>query len=259
MKKAFIAIILAVSLSVICVGVYFGFKPNDMGDKGRSVDYSLDNDYEYEVIDTDESLTYSPVGVEPQYGLVFYVGTAIDQAHYSYLAIALAKQGYIVVLPKMMLNMAYAFYSEQEIAFENHKDVRFFIGGHSQGGGAAVKRVQENSDKVLGAILYAPLCYAEDSIKDAETPTLLIEATKDNVLTADMKADAKSRLPTCYSGYMLDGCHMSFSTFDDDGILGFFGDGPLTEAQKAEQKQKTIEYTLEFMKTVVLGQYPMPI
>ena len=52
---------------------------------------------------------------------------------------------------------------------------------------------------------------------------------------------------------------MSFSTFDDDGILGFFGDGPLTEAQKAEQKQKTIEYTLEFMKMVVLGQYPMPI
>ena len=155
--------------------------------------------------------------------------------------------------------MAYAFYGKEEAAFSKYSDVKFFVGGHSQGGGAAVRRAQENQDKLLGTILYAPLCYNEDSIADAQMPVLLIEATKDNVLTTDMKADAKSRLPACYSAYILDGCHMSFSTFDSDAILNMFGDGPLNEEQKHVQKMLTIEYTLNFMKTVVFGQYPMPI
>ena len=252
-------------MAVIGVCAYEGLNLNRDTDADISadglidVDYSLDNNFAYSVIDTDESLTYAPVGARARYGLVFYVGTAITQDSYSYMAIALAKQGYLVVLPKMTLNMAYAFYGKEEAAFNKYSDVKFFVGGHSQGGGAAVRRAQENQDKLLGTILYAPLCYNEDSIADAQMPVLLIEATKDNVLTTDMKADAKTRLPTCYSAYILDGCHMSFSTFDSDAILNMFGDGPLNEEQKHVQKMLTIEYTLNFMKTVVFGQYPMPI
>jgi hypothetical protein len=99
--------------------------------------------------------------------------------------------------------------------------------------------------------LYAPLCYSTDTIKDSGKPTLLLEATQDNVLTPDMKSDAKSRLPSSREEHMLEGCHMSFSTMDDDSVLSMFFDGPASEDVKREQKEKTVKYTLAFLNSVV--------
>jgi len=104
---------------------------------------------------------------------------------------------------------------------------------------------------VKGVVLYAPLCYMEDTVKDSGLPVLLLEATNDGVLTSDMKADAKSRLPLAREEYMLEGCHMSFSTMDDDSVLSMFFDGPASEEVKKAQKDKTVEYTLNFLNSVV--------
>lgn len=242
---------------------------NPDGNSPAKVDYSIDNSYEVELVNEDGTLTYSPKGVECEYGMVFYVGTALPTESYAYLGEALAKQGYIVVIPQFgKMSFAYAMYEETEAAFENHPSVKFFIGGHSQGGGAAVRRAQENLDTVQGAVLLAPLCYSQtvtdaegnkssvpDSLKGSSMPTLFVEATEDHVLTEDMKADSKTRLPEGYTRKIIQGgCHMSFSTSDSETVLSFFGDGPLVNITRDEQRALTVEYTLEFLKATVTAK-----
>ena len=251
MKKIFSIVVIVLVLSIFCVGAV-ACKEQESEDEGINyVDYTIENSYEVEKVDDKELLSYLPKDVTPRYGLIFYVGTAIAPEKYDYLGNALAKQGYVVAIPKGSSGFAYLMYTETEVAFSRYPNIEFFVGGHSQGGGAAVKRASENLDKVKGVILYAPLCYGTDTIKESGKPTLLLEATKDNVLTQDMKSDAKSRLPDTRTEYLLEGCHMSFSAMDKDATLSMFNDGPISEEQKKAQKELTASHTLAFMKSIV--------
>ena len=252
MKKIFSIVSIVLLLSLLCVSAVACKEQENEEEGVNYVDYSLENSYEVERLEDKELVSYSPKDVTPKYGLIFYIGTAIPPENYDYLGQALAKQGYVVAIPKGCGAFAYMMYTETEVAFSRYPNIEFFVGGHSQGGGAAVKRIQENLDKVKGAVLYAPLCYSTDTIKDSSKPTLLLEATKDNVLTPDMKSDAKSRLPSSREEHMLEGCHMSFSTMDQDFTLSLFNDGPLTNEQKQAQKDETVRLTLAFMKSVVV-------
>lgn len=246
MKKLFSVVII---VTILCFASFCLIACD--GNREICVDYGKDNSFKVEFTDEEDAVTYMPVGVEPKYGLLFYVGTAIAPEHYAYLAEPLAKQGYAVVISKVAF--AYIMYRETEPAFEKYPDIEFFVGGHSQGGGAAVKRAQENLDTIKGVILCAPLCFEQDTIKDSSIPTLLLEASKDGVLSETMKADAKTRLPDARTEYMLEGCHMSFSSFDGDSTLSLFNDGPVTAEVKASQKEKTCEYVLAFMRAVIQG------
>lgn len=281
-KNTFI-LVLVLALLIVCLFAC------DKSQPIPSVDYQTANTYNVNVIDDSYALTYEPIlnptyvdgkltgytSVKYTYGLIFYVGTAISPECYSYLASALAKQGYLVVIPKYNLNMVYYYYSATEKAFSLYPDVKFFIGGHSQGGGAAIRRASENASIVQGAILYAPLAYRHplldengnnvqteegvdiyinDNLKDANLATLLIEASNDHVLNDSAKEDAKSRLADGYTHKVITpSAHMSFSTMDSDEVLAMFnndGDG-ITQNGKDTQRAKTIEYTLDFLRSVV--------
>lgn len=283
MKRKFtiLSAILIVALTACCL-----FACNDKGDSPAKVDYQSDNSFFVKTAESETALTFEPIldpvysesgltykPVDYRFGVIFYVGTAIEPKHYEYLGNALAKQGYLVVMPKVTLNMTYAYYKAQEEAFSTYPNVKFFVAGHSQGGGAALRRASENADTVLGAILLSPLCYRHklldadgnpvkdeesgvdkyvvDNLKDVDVATLLIEAEQDHVLSDEMKADAKTRLKDGYVHKVISpAAHMSFSTMDGDEILKSFnndGDG-ITEVQKQSQRNQTVEYILDFVK-----------
>ncbi len=250
MKKHLITLLSI--LLIACSGAFVGCTKNHT----QWVDYSKNNCYEYERIDENDYVTYLPKNVAYTYGLLFYLGTAITPEKYDYLADSLAKQGYLVVISKNAF--AWVMYKKDEPTFEKYPDVKFFIGGHSQGGGAAVKRAKENLDSTMGLVLLAPLAYEVDSVADTNIPTLLINAKNDGVLTDRMKETSKNVIPRERKEYLIDGAHMSFSTYDDDTVLKFFNDGPATAEVKAEQKRLTVEYTLAFFKDTI-AKTPMPI
>lgn len=277
MEKKIFATLSTLLIAIFCC---IGFCSCDKNKK-VPVDYASDMNFDVKIVEDDDYKIYEPISndgkeVDYKYGVIFYLGTAINEDNYDYLGNALAKQGYLAVMPKIYF--AYFQYKDVENAFERYKDVKFFIGGHSQGGGAAIRRAQENSNQVAGAILFAPLAsrhqlldeegnpvvnddgitvYVNDSLKDLQLPTLLLEASGDHVLKQEFKDDALSRLnPATLTRYMIEpGAHMSFSTFDSDSILEMFkndGDG-ITEEQKAEQRRLTVVYTLAFLRSVVVG------
>ncbi len=229
----------------------------DLPKKLLPVDYSIDNDYLVLINENDDAVEFVPDGAKCEYGVIFYVGTSLAPNKYMYLGNALAKQGYLVVMPKRPLNMTYFQYAEEETAFSNHPKVKFFLAGHSQGGGAAVKRAQENADKIEGIFLLAPLCYEIGTITIADTniPTLLINADNDHVLTDRMKSDAKSTLPENRTEILLENaCHMSFSENDSESILKFFGgDGPMTDEFRTAQRNNTLSAVLDFMKSTIFA------
>ena len=253
-------------------------------DESVAVDYSAENSFFVKTTDSDSALVFEPVQdpvygddgmtytkVNYRYGVVFYVGTAIEPKYYEYLGTALAKQGYLVVMPKFM---AYNYYAEQEKAFSDYPNVKFFIAGHSQGGGAAIRRASENASSVAGAILLSPLAYRHkkfdengkpvkdendveiyisDNLKDVDVATLLIEAAEDHVLTDEMKADARSRLKEGYTHKVISpGAHMSFCTADSDDVLKVFNDDGegISESDKQAQRTQTVAYVLEFVKNL---------
>lgn len=219
------------------------------------IDYSIDNNFQVDVAEFSDSRVYTPRGKTGRYGLIFYVGTGIKPEYYDYLGYRLARQGYAVVMPNIKAFLAYINYKQNESAFDNYPDVKFFVGGHSQGGGAAVKRTQENADRVLGAVLLAPLCFREDNLHGLNMPTLLLEASGDHVLSDIQKDDARSRFDEnmLTNHTIIPGAHMSFSTYDDDDGLRFFnGDGDgITEDQKEMQRELTANYVLDFMNGIV--------
>ena len=149
MKHKFtITAILIVALTACCL-----FACNDKGDSPVKVDYQSDNSYFVKTAESETALTFEPIldpvysesgmtykQVDYRFGVIFYVGTAIEPKYYEYLGNALAKQGYLVVIPKVTLNMTYAYYKAQEEAFSAYPNVKFFVAGHSQGGGAALRR-----------------------------------------------------------------------------------------------------------------------
>ena len=240
---------------------------NDDDDSG--LDYSKDHDFQVIVTDNSDALTFAPKDANYAYGLIFYKRDFISASDYSYLGQALAKQGFLVVIPKFELS-AYTDYAPVEKAFTDNPNVRFFVGGHSQGGGAAVRRSMENANKIIGTIVFAPyfidrLLYDEnggmildennapvkikDSIADTALPCLYVQAGDDNFLPQSMKDMTRSRLSNaCTSANIEDGTHSAFSSAANDAL----GDGDPITITAVDQRQATIRYTLTFMRSIVL-------
>lgn len=229
----------------------------------KYIDYSSECTFETKITETEDYLIFEPDTEErAKYGVLFFPGTAIAASSYTYFGAALSTMGYIVAIPKV--SFAYMFYEDdtddgtsgvkytKNIAKEitdKYSYVSFYTGGHSQGGGAAVKYASENAENLLGCILMAPLTFGE-SIKDSGLATLIIEADNDHVLSDKMKEDSYLVIPQDTKYVMLENAsHMSFSEMDDDSVLSMFnndGDG-MSENDKAVQKSNVIIEVCRFL------------
>ncbi len=266
MKRIFTAILAAICMIFCTVSLTCC---------NKGVNYSKDNSYQVEVETLEDgTMVFSPKGVKPKLGLLFYVATITEPKYYEFLARPLASQGYLVAIPNALF--AYFQYSSNEQVFERYKDVKFYVGGHSQGGGAALRRAEENIDRVKGLILFAPLCLSHsavdeegfpvnhiDSVKDFSLPTLLLEAEIDGVLNDSMKADTLTRLnlDTTEIHVLKDARHMGFSSFDEldpsalfGAMGGIFSGGTIevediTPQQKGAQRSLTVDCVLNFLKS----------
>lgn len=263
--------------------------------KVETVDYKKNNAYSFTQTtyvvnpEADEAsqlsaVIYTPNGVQAKYGLLFFLGTVIAPEHYDYLASALAKQGYVVAIA--VEPFAYFGYDDRtkiiaDKVVEKYQDLKFFVGGHWQGGGAAMRFACEHLDQTLGAVFLAPLTFGardatqeeydkdatahpewfnvntDGSISRADTlvnttlPTLLLEASNDHVLSTQQKKDALDKMPACMTHFVIQNAsHMGFSTM----ALGLNGDGEdVTEEDANNQRLLTVAYVLDFLQITICG------
>ena len=85
-------------------------------------------------------LAFAPAQHAPSTGFIFYPGGRIDPRGYAPLLKAIASEGYLVVVPEMVLNMApFSPNIADEIIASHLSLSQWVIGGHSVGGTMAAQ------------------------------------------------------------------------------------------------------------------------
>lgn len=179
---------------------------------------------------------------------IFYLGTAMSTSNYDAILKQVASFGIKVVVPDN--KFADLGYTTEEKAFELFKADNYIIGGHSQGGGAAIRRASENLDTTRACVLFSAMISNDATLEDTELPVLLFEAQNDHILFDSDKSKVKERMNDKCEYVMLEGAnHMAYGKSD----LMSFADGEL-ERSKEEIQDEVAMRTIAFIDSVMESQ-----
>lgn len=85
----------------------------------------------------DDWLVFAP-DQEIKAGIIIYPGAKVDSEAYSYIAQEVSKQGYLVGIPNVRLNLPILDINKADQLIDKYSDInQWYIGGHSLGGVAA--------------------------------------------------------------------------------------------------------------------------
>jgi pimeloyl-ACP methyl ester carboxylesterase len=114
---------------------------------------ALQSDGQVEV-QSGQWLIFQPAGQTPDTGFVFYPGGRVDYRAYAPLARATAAEGYLVIVPRMPLNMAFFAADTVGQIIREYPEIRFWaVGGHSLGGAMAANFLKRHPEQAAGLIL----------------------------------------------------------------------------------------------------------
>ena len=101
-------------------------------------------------------LEWTPATAPPTTGLIVYPGAKVPPEAYGPLAQAIAREGYLVVIEDMPLNLAVLGIGRADDAIAAHPEIRHWaIGGHSLGGSMAAQYAADHPDAVEALAFWA--------------------------------------------------------------------------------------------------------
>jgi len=138
-----------------------------------------------------------PVGQEPKTGLVLYPGGRVDFRSYAPLARAIAAQGYLVVIPRMPLNLAVLAPERATEIIEGYPEIEAWaVGGHSLGGAMAARYASVHLDRVEGLVLWASYPADANSLAGrSDLAVVSVYGTLDGLTEGDEIAASRALLP----------------------------------------------------------------
>lgn len=167
-------------------------------------------------------------------GLILYPGARVDPASYAPIAHEIAAQGYVVVIPRVRLNMAIldrGAGAEEMARFPEIK--RWVLGGHSLGGTTAGMFAADNPDRVDGLVFWASYPSSGTDLSGVDYPVASISGTLDGLATPADIEQSRSLLPAATVYVAIDGGN--HAQFGDYGIQS--GDNPATIAPEDQWDQ----------------------
>ena len=180
----------------------------------------------------------------PTRGLIYYPGGLVDPEAYAVTAQGIADAGYLVVIPKMPLNLAFLGINRADGIRAAYPEIEsWVIGGHSLGGAMAAEYARNNVDSLDGLIMFAsyPANYAD--YVDFPIPILTLIGSRDPGAPqqeAFYEAIAASATRVVIEG----GNHRQFADYSFQN-----GDGIAT-ISAAEQQDQIIAATVQFLDTL---------
>jgi len=125
-------------------------------------------------------LTFTPQDAPVTTGFIFYPGGRISYLGYADLLRAIAAEGYLVVSPKMPLNIAATNPNAANAIIAAHTDIRYWvIGGHSVGGTMAAQYTSKHRDKIAGLVIWASYPADSADLSALDIPIALIYGSLD--------------------------------------------------------------------------------
>jgi len=177
-------------------------------------------------------------------GLIYYPGGLVDPEAYAVTAQGIADAGYLVVVPKMPLNLAFTGINRADRIRADFPEIEsWVIGGHSLGGAMAAQYAKNNVDNLDGLIMYASYPANNEDFVDFSLPILTIIGSKDpgapqQEAFYDAIADSAERF------IIEGGNHRQYADYSfqpDDGIATI---------SAAEQQDQIIAATVQFLDTL---------
>jgi len=195
-------------------------------------------------VETTPWLTFTPVGQQPDIGLILYPGGRVGARSYAPPARAIAAEGYLVVIPPMPLYLAFLASNRADEVIAAHPEIRVWVvGGHSLGGAMAAQYAARNPDKVHAVALWASYPPGSDPLTGFPGPVLSIYGTLDMGLDGILAS--KDLMPADTQWVVIEG--------GNHAQIGWYGpqpgDNAATISRQAQQEQ-IIQATLDFLRTL---------
>jgi pimeloyl-ACP methyl ester carboxylesterase len=191
---------------------------------------------------------FKPRFTNPSIGFIFYPGGLVDPRAYAPPARAIAAQGYLTVIVKMVSDLAVLSSDRADRVISDYSGVKtWIIGGHSLGGSFACKYAQAHTDKLSGVVLWASWPSEDFRLDNTGLKAISIYGSKDKFVD-DIRAGAQD-LPTgspfveiaggnhTQFGYYWDGIHEDYVQDNDNPA----------DISRAEQQQQIIKATEDFL------------
>ncbi|GAA1424787.1 alpha/beta hydrolase [Agrococcus citreus] len=178
-------------------------------------------------------ITLLPTGVAPRAGLVFQPGARVDARAYVPLLTRVSRAGYLVVIVKQPLDIAFTAIDAPSGIIDDHPEISAWaVGGHSLGGVAASSYAAAHPEEVGGLLLWAS--YPPDSLADRDDlRAASVSGTLDGLATPDDLAASRADLPPDTAITQVEGgIHAFFGDYGDQP-----GDGTPTVSRAAAQDQ----------------------
>lgn len=188
-------------------------------------------------------LVFQP-DAQPTSGLIYYPGGLVDPEAYANTAQGLADAGYLVIVPKMPLNLAVTGINRAEQIMASFPEVEsWVIGGHSLGGAMAAEYAKGNPEQVNGLIFFASRPGTPQAFINTPFPILIMYGTQESGAPRtqafyEVVADSAEL-------YIIQGGN--HAQFGDYGLQD--GDGTATITVD-DQQQQIIEQTIQFMQSL---------
>jgi pimeloyl-ACP methyl ester carboxylesterase len=206
---------------------------------------ALESDAEVQV-ETEPWLIFRPLADNPTVGLVLYPGGHVDPRSYAQTAHALAKEGYLVVIVPMPLNLAvFAPDRAAEVVAAFPEIGLWAVGGHSLGGAMAARFAYQNPEEVQGLVLWAAYPASTDDLSGRPLAVTSIYGTNDGLATEDKIAASRPLLPGTTRWVVIEGGnHAQFGWYGPQS-----GDGTATISREEQQRQ-IVAATLELLSSL---------
>ena len=200
-----------------------------------AVTVSIDNNF----------ICFTPTNITPTKGFILYPAAKVDAKAYAKICKMISQQGYQVVAVDMPFNFsAFGKNKANEVMNKYNNIEHWVIGGDSLGGLVATRYVNSKLDNIDGVVLISS--YPSDSyLKEVNMNVLSIWGSKDGVIDFQSLIDAKEKLPPDTTYVEIEGANHSqfgdYGKYNNDESALISGD---------DQKQKTVDSIVEFMKNI---------
>lgn len=177
--------------------------------------------------------------------MIFYPGGRVDYRAYAPYAHQLAANGFLVVIPRMPLNLAVMGVNKAEAVIETYPAIKdWVIGGHSLGGSMAAAYLLEHEDSFHGLLLLASYPAGNTDLTGYQGEVLSISASRDGLTTAEDIEISKKLLPAKARFVVIEGGnHANFAYYGEQK-----GDNQ-AQITRSDQQDILLEQSLQLLES----------
>jgi len=231
MKNIRRILLVLLALLVLSAAGFVGWAETPLGPSDTAL-AALQSDAQVTVT-LGDTIVFRPVKTQPVTGFIFYPGGRVDYRSYAPILRRIAAQGYLVLLPKVLLNLAFFSPDVAGPLISAHPEIKHWaVGGHSLGGVAAAQFIAGHPGQVQGIAFWASYP-ADDSLLRSGVKIVSIYASNDGLATGAEIDASKALLPPDTLFVRIDGGdHAQFGSYGPQP-----GDNPATIPPEAQWTQ----------------------